>query len=170
MHGEGTLELKGRTLTGTWDQGCVEGVFQRDTKQHWPSFHKIWSAAHIPRTDMFYVLEVEHADKATIYPPFFPWTFLPSSVTAIHTHAHNNPIILFHPTLKILRVPDFNPPANGYKRFVFPDGKGVYDGHWRGYKRHGHGSFSFANGDTYDGEPGILSGNGVSRCFWIGFL
>ncbi|CAN0292733.1 unnamed protein product, partial [Pylaiella littoralis] len=62
------------------------------------------------------------------------------------------------------------PPANGYKRFVFPDGKGVYDGHWRGYKRHGHGSFSFANGDTYDGEPGILSGNGVSRCFWIGFL
>lgn len=50
------------------------------------------------------------------------------------------------------RVPDFNPPADGYKRFVFPDGKGVYDGHWQGYKRHGQGSFSFANGDVYDGE------------------
>lgn len=50
------------------------------------------------------------------------------------------------------RVPDFNPPADGYKRFVFPDGKGVYDGHWRGCKRHGQGSFAFANGDVYDGE------------------
>lgn len=49
-------------------------------------------------------------------------------------------------------VPDFGPPTDGYKRFVFPDGKGVYDGHWRGCKRHGQGSFVFANGDVYEGE------------------
>ncbi|CAM9599710.1 unnamed protein product, partial [Hapterophycus canaliculatus] len=59
-------------------------------------------------------------------------------------------------------VPDFNPPADGYKRFVFPDGKGVYDGHWRGCKRHGHGSFAFANGDLYDGmwSQGEMTGAG----------
>lgn len=52
------------------------------------------------------------------------------------------------------RVPDFNPPVDGYKRFVFPDGKGVYDGHWREYKRHGQGSFAFSNGDVYEGGSG----------------
>ena len=54
------------------------------------------------------------------------------------------------------RVPDFNPPADGHKRFVFPDGKGVYDGHWRGCKRHGQGSFAFANGDVYEGERQVF--------------
>lgn len=49
-------------------------------------------------------------------------------------------------------MPDFGPPTEGYKRFVFPDGKGVYDGHWRGCKRHGQGKFTFANGDVYEGE------------------
>lgn len=53
-------------------------------------------------------------------------------------------------------MPDFGPPTDGYKRFVFPDGKGVYDGHWRGCKRHGQGSFVFANGDSYEGESGDL--------------
>lgn len=49
-------------------------------------------------------------------------------------------------------VPNFGPPGDGFKRFVFPDGKGVYEGNWRGSKRHGQGSFTFANGDVYDGE------------------
>lgn len=52
-------------------------------------------------------------------------------------------------------MPDFGPPADGYKRFVFPDGKGVYDGHWRAGKRHGRGSFTFTNGDVYEGEERI---------------
>lgn len=49
-------------------------------------------------------------------------------------------------------VPDFGPPTEGYRRFVFPDGRGVYEGHWRGCKRHGQGMFTFANGDVYMGE------------------
>ncbi|CAN0240861.1 unnamed protein product, partial [Ectocarpus sp. 8 AP-2014] len=59
-------------------------------------------------------------------------------------------------------VPDFNPPVDGYKRFVFPDGKGVYDGHWREYKRHGQGLFAFSNGDVYEGQwsHGEMTGEG----------
>ena len=31
MHGEGTLDIKGRTLTGTWDKGCENSRdFRRD--------------------------------------------------------------------------------------------------------------------------------------------
>lgn len=89
--------------------------------------------------------------------------------TQTQTHDTSGPH-LFTRALKILRVPDFNPPADGYKRFVFPDGKGVYDGHWRGCKRHGQGSFSFANGDMYDGEPGRChSGNRESMVvsWWL---
>lgn len=60
-------------------------------------------------------------------------------------------------------VPDFGPPTDGYKRFVFPDGKGVYDGNWRGCKRHGQGSFTFANGDVYEGESRDRGNRVVSK-------
>ncbi|CAM9627016.1 unnamed protein product [Ascophyllum nodosum] len=62
-------------------------------------------------------------------------------------------------------LPDFAPPADGYKRFVFPDGKGVYDGYWRGCKRHGQGSFAFTNGDVYKGEwfQGEMMGEGTYK-------
>lgn len=72
--------------------------------------------------------------------------------------------------LQLRRVPDFNPPAAGYKRFVFPDGKGVYDGHWRGCKRHGQGSFAFANGDEYNGESNRCLRKGVTEATRVEYV
>jgi len=60
-------------------------------------------------------------------------------------------------------VPDFAPPRDGYKRFVFPDGKGIYEGYWKDRKRHGQGTFIFENNDKYEGEWFMGEMNGVGK-------
>jgi hypothetical protein len=60
-------------------------------------------------------------------------------------------------------TPSFNPPSKGHQRYVYPDGKGVYEGAWRSSRRHGQGRFDFANGDRYLGEwkCGEMEGRGL---------